>query len=339
MVYVSPLRINSDIFASATTKKVKGMAKIEKVNTVHDYNAYVGQADEHRLASVINYDDLPPIRHSLNSYGIYGLFLREDTLVDLTYGCGRYDYDESTLICVAPGQTGGKEDNGERVALKGWALLFHPDLIRGTFLEGRMHRYSFFAYNVNEALHMRPGERDILVACLKLIKQEFHAPGDGCRDSIIVGLIDIVLQYCSRFYNRQFSSHRQQNSDILTRFEQLMHSYYDSERQLTDGLPTVQACASELCLSSNYFADLIKKQTGITAGEHIHRFVMSMAKSRLTAGEQVCQVAYALGFEYPQHFSRLFKKMEGCTPSEYIASRNRRPDHRSDNANTGATAG
>ena len=315
------------------------MAKIEKVNTVHDYNAYVGQADEHRLASVINYDDLPPIRHSLNSYGIYGLFLREDTLVDLTYGCGRYDYDESTLICVAPGQTGGKEDNGERVALKGWALLFHPDLIRGTFLEGRMHRYSFFAYNVNEALHMRPGERDILVACLKLIKQEFQAPDDGCRDSIIVGLIDIVLQYCSRFYNRQFSSHRQQNSDILTRFEQLMHSYYDSERQLTDGLPTVQACASELCLSSNYFADLIKKQTDITAGEHIHRFVMSMAKSRLTAGEQVCQVAYALGFEYPQHFSRLFKKMEGCTPSEYIASRNRRPDHRADNANTGATAG
>ena len=240
---------------------------------------------------------------------------------------------------MAPGQTGGKEDNGERVALKGWALLFHPDLIRGTFLEGRMHRYSFFAYNVNEALHMRPGERDILVACLKLIKQEFHAPDDGCRDSIIVGLIDIVLQYCSRFYNRQFSSHRQQNSDILTRFEQLMHSYYDSERQLTDGLPTVQACASELCLSSNYFADLIKKQTGITAGEHIHRFVMSMAKSRLTAGEQVCQVAYALGFEYPQHFSRLFKKMEGCTPSEYIASRNRRPDHRADNGDTGATAG
>ena len=167
---------------------------------------------------------------------------------------------------------------------------------------------------------------------------EAPAPDDGCRDSIIVGLIDIVLQYCSRFYNRQFSSHRQQNSDILTRFEQLMHSYYDSERQLTDGLPTVQACASELCLSSNYFADLIKKQTGITAGEHIHRFVMSMAKSRLTAGEQVCQVAYALGFEYPQHFSRLFKKMEGCTPSEYIASRNRRPDHRADNANTGATA-
>ncbi|WP_443732603.1 helix-turn-helix domain-containing protein [Xylanibacter rarus] len=118
-----------------------------------------------------------------------------------------------------------------------------------------------------------------------------------------------------------------------------MHSYYDSERQLTDGLPTVQACASELCLSSNYFADLIKKQTGITAGEHIHRFVMSMAKSRLTAGEQVCQVAYALGFEYPQHFSRLFKKMEGCTPSEYIASRNRRPDHRADNGDTGATAG
>lgn len=295
------------------------MIKIEKVRTVHDYNAYIGQKDEHPLVSVIHYNELPPMRHCLNNYSVYGLFLREDNLVELTYGCGKYSYDETTLICVAPGQIGGKEDNGERVQLKGWALLFHPDLIRGTFLEKKMEEYTFFTYHVNEALHMTPDERDTLVSYLEQLRREFHGEKDRFQDSIIVSLIDIILQYCMRFYIRQFSAHRQQNSDVLTRFEATLRNYYDRHQQAKSGLPSVQYCASELCLSPNYFADLVKRQTGMNASEHIHRFLIARAKSLLVSGESVNGTAYTLGFEYPGHFSRLFKKSEGITPTEYVA--------------------
>lgn len=296
------------------------MIKLEEVRSVHDYNAYVGQTDEHPLVSVIDYNALPPIRHSLNHYSVYGLFLREDTLVDLTYGCGRYDYDETTLICVAPGQTGGKEDNGERVQLTGWALLFHPDLLRSTFLEKKLESYSFFSYNVNEALHMTAEERDTLVRYFRILKEELHGTDDAYKTNILVSLIDIVLQYCLRFYDRQFRAQRPQNSDVLARFELQLHRYYDERRHLRSGLPTVSLCASELCLSTNYFADLVKRQTGHTASEHIRRFVVERAKSLLIAGESVSEVAYALGFEYAQHFSRFFKRVEGQTPSEYLAA-------------------
>lgn len=300
------------------------MNKIENVVSVHEYNACVGQEDEHPLVSVIDYAEVSPIRHSLNRYSVYGLFLREDTLVDLTYGCGRYDYSETTLICVAPGQIGGKEDNGERVNLIGWALLFHPDLLRGTFLEKKLHEYSFFAYNVNEALHMTKEERDILVTYFRIIKCELHSTDDAYKNSIVVNLIDIVLQYCMRFYNRQSSANRPQNSDVLTRFEHFLHQYYDENRHLRGGLPTVALCASELCLSTNYFADLVKRQTGETASQHIRQFVISRAKSLLMSGNNVNQVAYALGFEYSQHFCRFFKKTEGYTPSEYLAGKGKK---------------
>lgn len=297
------------------------MSNILNVRNVHDYNAWVGQTDEHPFVSVIDYREISPFRHSLNNYSVYGLFLMEDTSLDLIYGCGRYDYGETTLICVAPGQIGGKEYNGQTISMDGWALLFHPDLLHGTFLEKKLTQYSFFSYNVNEALHMTPSERDILVSYFKMIKQELHSPNDTYRDSIIVNLTDCVLQYCMRFYNRQFSTRRPQNSDILTRFELALHQYFDTKRQLTDGLPTVQFFASELFLSGNYFADLIKKQTGLTASEHIRRFIIERAKSLLMSGESINRAAYELGFEYPQHFSRMFKKTEGLTPSDYVAKR------------------
>lgn len=166
------------------------MTKIEKITNVHDYNAYIGAADEHPLVSVINYNELPPIRHSLNNYNVYGLFLREDKLVDLVYGCGRYDYDETTLICVKPGQIGGKKDDGTTVKLKGWALLFHPDLFHGTPFERKLQQYSFFSYNINEALHMSQEERNILVSYFKMIKITFHETKGLYQNSIIINLID-----------------------------------------------------------------------------------------------------------------------------------------------------
>lgn len=297
------------------------MSKILKVRSVNDYGSYLGCPARHPLVCVIDYAEVSPIRHSLNNYGVYALFLRDDVGVELDYGCGRYDYNKGTLLCVAPGQVGGKEDNGERVSITGWALLFHPDLLRGTPLEKRIRDYSFFDYRVNEALHMSDLEHDILVSLMRRMREELDNERDAQQDAILVGYIGLVLNFCQRFYNRQFQSRETENSDILVRFNRLLADYYEQQLQLKLGLPTVQYCADRLCLSPNYFGDVVKRTTCDTASNHIRRFVIRLAKNGLSAGESVAQVADRLGFEYPQHFSRMFRRQEGITPSEYSRKR------------------
>ena len=297
------------------------MSKILKVRSVNDYGSYLGCPARHPLVCVIDYAEVSPIRHSLNNYGVYALFLRDDVGVELDYGCGRYDYNQGTLLCVAPGQVGGKEDNGERVSITGWALLFHPDLLRGTPLEKRIRDYSFFDYRVNEALHMSDREHDILVSLMRRMREELDNARAAQQDAILVGYIGLVLNFCQRFYNRQFQSRETENSDILVRFNRLLADYYEQQLQLKLGLPTVQYCADRLCLSPNYFGDVVKRTTGDTASNHIRRFVIRLAKNGLSAGESVAQVADRLGFEYPQHFSRMFRRQEGITPSEYSRKR------------------
>lgn len=293
------------------------MNKILKVRNVNDYGNYLGCAEKHPLVCVVDYAEVSPIRHSLNNYSVYALFLRNDADVDLDYGCGKYDYNKGTLLCVAPGQVGGKEDNGERVSITGWALLFHPDLLHGFPLEKRIKEYSFFDYHVNEALHMTDEEHDTLVFLMRRIQDELYKKADELQNAILVGYIELMLNFCQRFYNRQFLTRKIENSDILVRFERLLRDYFENRLQLTLGLPTVQYCADKLCLSPNYFGDVIKKTTGDTASNHIRRFVIRLAKNGLAAGETVSQVSDRLGFEYSQHFSRMFKKQEGITPSEY----------------------
>lgn len=297
------------------------MSRILKVRSVNDYGSYLGCPARHPLVCVIDYAEVSPIRHSLNNYGVYALFLRDDVGVELDYGCGRYDYNKGTLLCVAPGQVGGKEDNGEQVSITGWALLFHPDLLRGTPLEKRIRDYSFFDYRVNEALHMSDREHDILVSLMRRMREELDNERDAQQDAILVGYIGLVLNFCQRFYNRQFQSREAENSDILVRFNRLLADYYEQQLQLKLGLPTVQYCADRLCLSPNYFGDVVKSTTCDTASNHIRRFVIRFAKNGLSAGESVAQVADRLGFEYPQHFSRMFRRQEGITPSEYSRKR------------------
>ncbi len=293
------------------------MRNILKVKNVSDYSRYVGASDCHPLVGIIDYAEVSPIRHSLNDYSIYALFLRDDSSIDLTYGCGKYDYREGTLLCVAPGQIGGKEDDGEYVSISGWALLFHPDLLHGTPLEKTIKNYSFFDYRVNEALHMTEEERETIVALLRQIQNELQKAHDVLQNSIIVGYIELILNFCLRFYNRQFLTRSLENSDMLMKFNTILHDYFEKREQLSYGLPTVQYCADRLCLSPNYFSDLIKRTTNDTASNYIRRYVVQQAKNELATGASVAQVAYALGFEYPQHLSRMFKKQTGMTPSEY----------------------
>ena len=296
------------------------MNKILKVRNVGDYSRWVGHTDRHPLVSVIDYAKVSPVRHSLNNYSIYGIFFHDEAEIDLAYGCGKYDYKKGTVICVAPGQIGGKEDNGERVMLTGWALLFHPDLLHGTTLEKAIKNYSFFDYRVNEALHMTDEEHGILTSLMRQIRDELRKRHDELQDSIIVGYIELVLNFCQRFYNRQFITRKFDNSDMLMKFDRLLHDYFDGNMQLTLGLPTVQFCADKLCMSSNYFGDMIKKTTGDTASNYIRKYIVKRAKNELATGESIARVAYGLGFEYPQHLSRMFKKLTGMTPSDYYES-------------------
>ncbi len=295
------------------------MSKILKVSNVGDYIRYVGEQEQHPLVGIIDYAALSPVRHSLNNYGVYGVFMHEHLSVDLTYGCGKYDYrNGGTVICVAPGQIGGKEDNGERIDLDGWALLFHPDFLHGTSLEKEIRHFSFFDYNVNEALHTSSEEFEILASFMRRIKQELEGNRDGMQDAIIVDYISLLLNYCKRFYERQFLTRKIANADTLQRFHAVLEAYYTQEKPFQSGLPTVAYCADQLCMSAGYLGDLVRRHTGDTAINYIHRFILQKAKSLLSAGKTITEVAYDLGFAYPQHLSRLFKKKEGLSPSEYL---------------------
>ena len=279
------------------------MSKILKIRNVGDYSQWVGHTDTHPLVSVIDYAEVSPVRHCLNNYSVYGIFFHDEANIDLAYGCGKYDYKEGTVICVAPGQIGGKEDNGELVKLTGWALLFHPDLLQGTALEKHIREYSFFDYRVNEALHMTDEEHDILVSLMRQIKDELQKKHDALQDAILVGYIELMLNFCQRFYNRQF----------ITR------------KLVTSGMPTVQYCAAKLCMSANYFGDLIKKMTGDTASNYIRQDLIQRVKNELASGANISQVAYELGFEYPQHLSRMFTKFCGYTPTDYLRQIQKKP--------------
>lgn len=296
------------------------MNKIQKIRNPNDYSRYLGLVEQHPLVCIVDYKTISPVRHSLNNYSVYGIFFHDEAEIDLEYGCGKYDYKKGTVICVAPGQIGGKEDNGEWVNLTGWALLFHPDLLQGTPLEKTIKEYSFFDYRINEALHMTDEEHDTLVSLMRQIRDEIGRTHDGVQDAIIVNYISLVLNFCRRFYNRQFLTRKLENTDMLMKFDTLLRDYFEENRQLSQGLPTVQYCADKLCMSANYFGDMVKKTTGDTASNYIRQYIIQRVKNELATGEGIAQVAYKLGFDYPQHLSRMFKRQTGMTPSEYCKS-------------------
>ncbi len=294
------------------------MNKIEHFEHVFEYNDLLGVETLHPLVSVIDLSKSRRIRHMRHTFGFYTLFLKEVRCGNLIYGRQYYDYQEGTIVAIAPGQVAGVEDNGEEFQPKGWALVFHPDLIRGTSLGRNIRSYSFFSYEANEALHLSEQERAIVVDCLHKIRTETEHAVDKHTRRLITANIELLLDYCMRFYERQFLTRSQVNSDLLIRFETLLDAYFSSDRPQSEGLPSVKYFAEQLHLSANYFGDLIKKETGRTAQDHIQLKLIDVAKERIfDVRKSVSEIAYELGFKYPQHFTRLFKKLTGLTPKEY----------------------
>ena len=233
------------------------------------------------------------------------------------YGCNYYDYDEETLIFLAPNQI-IKTDPSALINPQGKALLFHPSLLHGTSLGRKMKDYSYFSYNVNEALHVSRQEKTIIMDCLRNIDYELKHGMDNHSKGLIIANIEIFLDYCKRFYERQFITRSHVNNDTLSRFETVLHDYFHSSLPKESGLPTVKYCADKLNFSASYLSDLLRKETGKSAMEHIQLKMTEIAKEKLfDKNKTVSEIAYELGFEYPQYFSRLFKKQVGMSPNQY----------------------
>ena len=236
----------------------------------------------------------------------------------MKYGRNLYDYQEGTLVFTAPGQVIGVQPNVKTFEPKGWGLLFHPELIKGTPLGKHIQDYSFFSYDSNEALHLSEKERQIVLDCFSKIEYELQQAIDKHSKTLIASNIELFLNYCTRFYDRQFITRDNVHKGIVERFETLMNSYFSSDKPVTIGLQSVAYCAEELNLSPNYFGDLIKKETGVSAQEYIQSKVIDIAKERIfDINKSIGEVSYDLGFKYPQHFTRLFKQKVGVSPNEY----------------------
>ena len=298
---------------------IGNMKSILHVSNPNVYARYVGAQELHPLVSIIHYDEVSPIRSSLNNYGVYGLFIQKNFPKNLTYGMKMFDAADGSIIAVEPGQIGGKEDNGEDIYINGWALLFSLELLRGSDLEEKMKDYSFFSYFAIETLRMVPSEWGRITQLLTQLRHELQENEDSpILRAVILGYIRLVLEYCQRIYLRQLSKEDNTSSDILKRFHNLLRQYYFDGLQMELGVPSVQYCAEQLAYSPRYLGDVIHKSTGGTAIGYIHVFVIEQGKNLLMNGHNINETAHLLGFDFPHHFTRLFKKVTGITPTEFL---------------------
>ena len=297
------------------------MDSLRRFETISDYNTFNNNETLHPLVSVVDLSKAAPRQGSRMYFGFYTIFLKEVKCGDLVYGRHTYDYQEGTLVFLAPGQVAGINSNGETYQPKGYALVFHPDLIHGTSLGRHIQEYTFFGYQSHEALHLSERERKIVLDCFSKIEYELDHAIDKHSKKLIVDNIELFLNYCVRFYDRQFITRENAHKGILERFESLLSDYFQTDKPQNIGLPSVAYCAKELHLSASYFGDLIKKETGKTAQDYIQGKVIDVAKDRIfDHNKSVSQIAYELGFKYPQHFTRLFKQWVGQSPNEYRSS-------------------
>ncbi|MBT32193.1 MAG: AraC family transcriptional regulator [Thalassobius sp.] len=291
-----------------------GIVKLESVN---QFNQERGQTTLHPLVTVLDQSKSSLLSPTKWISSLYIVFIKDSKCSHIKYGRNYYDYQDRTMLFVAPGQVMGIEEDG-MYQPNGWVLAFHPDLIHGTSLGKYINDYSFFSYNVNEALHLAERERLVIMDALLKIQSELNQAIDKYSRKLIVNNIELLLNYSMRFYDRQFITREHVLKDILVRFEKLLNEYFQSDKPQLLGIPTVTYCADKLHLSPNYFGDLIKKETGKTALEYIQQKLITLAKEMvLDQSNTISEVAYKIGFKYPQHFTRLFKKYVGQTPQAY----------------------
>ncbi|HEX7755613.1 MAG TPA: helix-turn-helix transcriptional regulator [Niabella sp.] len=285
--------------------------------TVHDYNVFNNNSTLHPLVNIVDLSKAAPRSGHRMTFHIFCAVLKNVKCGDIRYGNNYYDYQEGTLVFFAPGQVIDVINPGIYQPT-GTALIFHPDLLLNTSLEKRMHTFSFFSYHTNEALHLSEQEKKIILECFDKISYELTQSIDKHSKTLIASNIELFLNYCTRFYDRQFITRENINRGILERFEDLLNNYFGSENPQLIGLPSVAYCANELHLSANYFGDLIKRETGQSAQEYIQGKIIDAAKNKIfDSHKTISEIAYELGFKYPQHFTRLFKQKTGVTPNEY----------------------
>jgi AraC-like DNA-binding protein len=287
-------------------------------DSIKTYNETFNHPTLHPLVSLLDLSKGNPLKRSKFRLDFYAIIIKDSKCGDLRYGLKHYDYEEGTIVFFGPGQVGGTEPEGEWHQPYGLALVFHPDLIKGTSLAKTIHEYSYFSYDSCEALHVSEKERALIDICFGNIETEVKQNIDKHSKKILVANIELLLKYCSRFYDRQFITRETANHQVIEKFENLLTDYILSENLQNIGLPSVTYFAEELQLSPNYLGDLLKKETGKTTLELIHLKILDLAKEKvIDTSKSISEIAYELGFKYPQHFTRLFKQKVGISPLEF----------------------
>ncbi|PWK27674.1 helix-turn-helix protein [Arcicella aurantiaca] len=287
-------------------------------DTIKHYSQTFNNTTLHPLINFVDLGKSDPIAKTKAKMNIYAIIIKETKCGELRYGNKYYDYEEGTIVFFAPGQIITHEPEGEIHQPYGKALVFHPDLIKGTSLGKSIHDYTFFSYQVNESLHVSEREKEVILNCFENIATEINQNIDKHSKKLIIANLELLLKYFSRFYDRQFITREEAHKGIIEQFDTSLTDYLFSQELSVKGLPSVSYFADKLNLSSNYFGDLIKKETGKTALEYIQLRLLDLAKERvLDTSKSLSEISYQLGFKYPQHFSRLFKQKVGLTPNEY----------------------
>jgi AraC-like DNA-binding protein len=276
---------------------------------------------QHPLVTILDFSKVNEllIKNSKITTDFYSIMFKNYCKNNFKYGRKAIDFQDGSLICIAPNQTieidNEIEDREDKI---GWGLFFHPDLIRATTLNDKIKDYTFFKYEVSEALHLSDKEKNILLECVQKIQTELQENIDVHSQYIIVSTIELLLNYCSRFYGRQMITRSQTNKSIIAQIENILTKYFTENKVKQQGLPTVKFLADNLHLSPSYLSDLLKKETGKNTQDHIHFYLIEEAKNYLINSEKnINEIAYSLGFEYPQYFNKLFKQKTGNTPMEY----------------------
>ncbi|GAA4235504.1 helix-turn-helix domain-containing protein [Postechiella marina] len=304
------------------------MKDIKCINSIAELHDFFGiEKPKHPLISILRVNksiELVEFEKFKYVLGLYQIGLKDNCAFTISnYGRNSYDYQEGSMIFMAPNQVIEIERQNINREDTGWSIVFHPDLIRKSELGKRIDQFSFFEYASNEALHLSEEERKTITEISRKIEKEFTSNIDAHSQTLIISNLELLLNYCVRFYDRQFFTRTNLNQDIANQFEKLLKTYYEQNKQLELGIPSVQYCGEAMGMSSKYLSDLLKKETGQSAQDHIHKYIIEKAKSKLlNSKESASEIAYALGFEYPQYFSKIFKKKTTLSPNAFRHSLN-----------------